>query len=285
MSPPVPSGIPVVIDGSNFINRVLDQGIDHDIAAEQLMLTGFRRSVNEAIRAKLLAPTSCDATIEFVCSKRVFGPKKNRFTPKERQTLIDRFMGEVGVHVDEIDIPGTEEKGVDGEVQSRLESLAETHEYLLLVAADRDYIPVLRKLRQRKIRVIVASLQREYPKEIANEAWGVAELLPVFNGLFSYGYPHYDAAELSIQQVRSLVSNADDRQNNQVRVDDGGSVYVSRQAAIGNRELDGVRFKLETFVRGNDYVGPRAASDARHVSVLYEKITRAWHEGLRGHVD
>jgi uncharacterized LabA/DUF88 family protein len=276
--------IPVVIDGPNFINRVLDLEVDHDVAAQQLSLAQLRRALNAAIRGQQLATDACDGSIEFVCSKKLFGPKNNKFTNKERDAMLSRFMGEVGVHVDVVDIPGDEEKGVDGRVQAHLESFAKKNEFVVLISADRDFIPVLQKLRG-QCKVLVASLQKDFPPEIANEAWGVLDLLPHFNSLFTYSYPRYSAQTLTVGEMKTLIANADDRTNNQIRVDKHGIVYVSRHPAVGNRDLDSVKFQFESFVAGNRYVGPTGASDPTHVAEHLRDITNAWKKNIRGHID
>jgi hypothetical protein len=277
--------IPVVIDGPNFVNRVMDLEVDHDVIAQQLSLTQLRRALNAAIRTQELATDACDGPIDFVCSKKLFGPKTNQFTPDERETMLARFMGEVGVHVEVIDLPGDKEKGVDGAVQAQLDSFAKENKYVALIAADRDYVPALRKLRSQGCRILVASLQTDFPKEIANEAWGVVELLPHFNSLFTYSYPHYPIETLTMGQIKALIANADDRTHNQIRVRENGSVYISPHPAVGNQKLESVRLAFESFEAGNHYVGPQAASHGAYVASEFSSITNAWKRKLRGYID
>jgi hypothetical protein len=276
--------VPVIVDGPNYVNRVLDLRIDHDLVAGQLTLTGLRRAMNDGIRYQQLAPVACNTTIDFICSKKLFGPPSNKITQLERELLLGRLMRETGVHIEEIDLPGDSEKGVDGAVQSRLEELAKDHQWVVLVSADRDYVPVLRKLRKGRTRVLLASLQSDFPRELANEAWGIVELHPFEAALFAYSYPTFDIEGFTQDECRNLIANADDRQNNQIRITEDGRVFASTGDAIGNRQRDGIRFSLETFAAGNDYCGPRAASDKRHVEPMFDDIGRAWRRGQRGHI-
>jgi len=282
---PKSRSIPVVIDGPNFINRVLDLEVDHDVVAQQLSLTQLRRALNVAIRAQQLATDACDGPIEFVCSKKLFGSPKNKFTNEEREDMLSRFMGEVGVHVDVVDIPGAEEKGVDGRIQTHLESWAKNPGYIVLVSADRDFIPVLQKLRGQGCKVLVVSLQKGFPIEIVNEAWGVLDLLPHFNSLFTYSYPRYPIETLTIGQMKILIANADDRTHNQIRVQENGILYVSPPPAVGNQKLESVRLAFESFTARNNYVGPQAASDGEYVTTEFSSITNAWNRKLRGYID
>jgi len=268
--------VPVVVDGPNYVNRVLDLRIDHDLVAGQLTLTGLRRALNDGIQHQQLAPVACNTTMDFICSKKLFGPPSNKIAQPEREILLGRLMRETGVHIEEIDLPGDSEKGVDGAVQSRLEELAKDHQWVVLVSADRDYVPVLRKLRKGRTRILLASLQADFPKELANEAWGIVDLLPFEAGLFAYSYPTYDIEMLTQDECRRLLANADDRQNNQVRITDNGRVFASTGDAIGNRQRAGVRFSLETFAAGNDYCGPRAASDSSHVANTLHRLLYGW---------
>ena len=61
------STVPIIIDGPNFINRILELKIDKDIIAEQLTLDGFRSRLNAILEEKSI-PVRADH-VEFVCSK------------------------------------------------------------------------------------------------------------------------------------------------------------------------------------------------------------------------
>ncbi|MGE5410625.1 MAG: hypothetical protein ACM3MI_06670, partial [Clostridiales bacterium] len=59
---------PIVIDGPNFINRILEMKIDKDLLAKQLSFNGFRTRIKQ-----LLIEQSIDCNLsllEFVCSKK-----------------------------------------------------------------------------------------------------------------------------------------------------------------------------------------------------------------------
>jgi len=79
----------------------------------------------------------------------MFGPPSNKFTQDERNNLIDRIKEEIAVHVQEVDIPGSSEKGVDIMISTRIETYLEHLEFVVLVSEDRDFVPLLKKMREK----------------------------------------------------------------------------------------------------------------------------------------
>lgn len=161
--------VPIIIDGPNFINRILELEIDKDIIAKQLTLDGFRARLNN-IFEEMDIKIQVDL-MEFVCSKKLFGQGKNKFTQQERDSMIKRLMAERGVHIEEVSLPGESEKGVDTTVSSMLETFSEKNESILVISHDRDYVPVLKKLREKGKMVYLVALNDKFPHELSNEAY------------------------------------------------------------------------------------------------------------------
>jgi hypothetical protein len=281
--PRVVESVPVVIDAPSFINDLMELGIDHDLVAAQLTLDGLRQALNDSINYGLPAHEAHNITMHFIFAKKLCGPANGKFTQTEMDALLERLMRETGVNVEEIDLPGHVEKRVDVLVQSRIEEFARAHRQVVLVVGDQDYVPVLRRLRVRGCRVIVASLRRDFLKQLAGETWRVVDLLPLQDGLFTYSYPVFKAATFTLSECRTMIANADDRLLNQVRISESGDVFISKDA-VGNRGLAGIKFCLETFDAGNSYSGPLAASDRSHVEETFCDIREAWQMGYRGHI-
>jgi hypothetical protein len=80
--------------------------------------------------------------------------------------------------------------------------------------------------------------------------------------------------------VAALIASKDDSQHRQLRVSEAGEVYISDE--IGNLNLAGVRFSLETWLAGNEYTGREAAADPKHVERIYRAIETNWAKGTRG---
>jgi len=273
----------MIIDGPNFINRILDMGIDKDLISKQLILGGLREVINIKLRDLVKIKSQCEI-IEFVCSKKLFGPSSSKFTQDERDNLLDRIMGEIGVHVEQLDIRGRSEKGVDNMISTKIETYLEHSESIVLVSEDRDFIPVLKKMRERAKKIIVVSLKDKCPKEITNEAYAKIDIKDDYEYLFKYSYPYFFVQKFTVDECREVISNADDRKPNQIRVDNDGRVHVSHEN-VGMDNLAGVKYRFETFGRYKGYVGPKAASDKKYVAKQFNEIKLAWELGAEGYID
>jgi uncharacterized LabA/DUF88 family protein len=275
--------IPIIIDGPNFINRILDLEIDKDLISTQITLDGFRKRLNN-IFEEMNIDIRVDL-MEFVCSKKLFGHGTNKFTQQERDSMIHRLMTERGVHIEEISLPGSSEKGVDTTVSSILESFSEEHENLLLISHDRDYVPVLKKFREKGKKIYLIALNDTFPLELSNEAYQTIRMDQEWRHFFTYSYPtYYINEDFSIEKFRDLVTNADDRQNSQLRVDNDGEIYYSYRY-VGAQDIDVVKFTYETCVAYNGYVGPKAASDKKYITDEYEDVIYGWSSGAKGYFD
>lgn len=274
--------IPVLVDTPNYINRLLDIGIHPRHISRQLSGVALAAHLTEEVRRLPHTTGTCE-TVEFVCSPRLFGGGSKKFTPTQQAHLLDRLRRETGVHVDQVNIPGTSEKGVDTTIAGRLEDLAGTAPAVVLLSADRDFIPTLHKLR-RRLRVILVKLVDPFPVELANEAFATIDMVESQAPTFHYSYPHFNIESLTLEQIQELYAEADDRALNQVRVRNDGMVFISRDH-VGANSLEDIKFRLETFGARNGYVGPKAASDEKYIDSEFANLTRAWRTGFRGYLD
>lgn len=274
---------PIIIDGPNFINRILELEIDKDIIAKQLTLDGLRKRLN-SIFQEMDINIQVDL-MEFVCSKKLFGQGTNKFNHQERDSMVKRLMAEKGVHVEEVSLPGSSEKGVDTMVSSMLETFSDKHESVLLISHDRDFVPVLKKLREKGKKTYLFALNDRFPIELSNEAYQTIRIDQEWRHYFTYSYPSYFTnKDFSKEKLREMVSNADDRQHNQLRIDNDGEVYYSFRY-VGSKDIDVVKFRFETLVAFNGYVGPKAASDKKYITNEYEEIIYGWNHGAKGYYD
>jgi hypothetical protein len=275
--------VPIVIDGPNFVNRILELEIDKDIIARQITLDGFRTGLNSVLE-EMHVNIQVDL-VEFVCSKKLFGQGVSKFTQEERDSMLQRLMHERGIHIEEVILPGSTEKGVDTTVSTILETYLERNESIFLISHDRDYVPVLKKLRGKDKRIYLIALNDKFPHELSNETYQTIRMDQEWRHFFTYSYPRYYVNKgFTKEQFRDLVSNADDRRHNQLRVDNDGEIYYSYKY-VGSQEIDCVRFRFETLGAFNCYVGPRAASDKKYVTEEYEDVIYGWNHGARGYYD
>lgn len=270
--------IPIIIDGPNYINRILDMSIDKDIISNQLSFENFRDTMKVQLNEKGINAQL--PKIEFVCSKKLFGPSSKKFTKSERDKMLERVMLEQGVHIEEVDLPGSQEKGVDNMITTKIESFSERYKQIILITNDKDFVPLLSKMRKKETNIILVSLSKTVPKELINECYISINLYNNYECLFKYNYPHYPLyRDFDLKKYREIVSNADDRVNNQLRVTKTGFVYLTYK----DRRLKDIlllRFRWERYGAGNGYVGPVAASDSKYIERGYKELMMEWkHKG------
>ncbi len=273
--------IPILIDGPNYINRIIELKIGPVHIARQLSLDALRDALNEKLR-EFTSLISSSESIEFICSKKRFGPNSKKFSENQQSTLLNRFRAETGVHVDIVDIPGSSEKGVDTTISGKIEEYANDVEAIVLVSADRDFIPTIKKMRH-KIKIFLVALHKNYPIELQNEAYATLFLYENYRGLFKYHYPRFHIDNLNEENCAELFSEADDRIFNQLRVSYDGYVYISK--TVGAENLIDVKFRWETFVAYNGYVGPKIASNAEYIKNQLKEIKLAWKVGAKDYID
>lgn len=66
----------------------------------------------------------------------------------------------------------------------------------------------------------------------------------------------YQIETLTLDELKELIANADDRYDNQLRVKNNGEVFISR--TVGAENIGDLKFRFETFDAGNGYVGINA---------------------------
>lgn len=270
--------IPLIVDGPNYINRVIELGIKPNHIARQLSLENLREIINKKL-------TEFDVKekieiIEFVCSKKRFGPKSQKFSEKEQDLFLKRLKTETGVYVDIVDLPGSSEKGVDTTISSKIEDYAKEVEILILLSSDRDFVPILKKFRG-KVKVFLVSVKNDYPIELSNEAYST--LFLDYRDLFKYHYPKFYINDFTEEKCAELFSEADDRILNQLRIDFNGFVFISKK--VGAMELENIKARWETFGRYNEYVGPQAASDDKYIERQFKQIKLCWERNVTGYID
>jgi hypothetical protein len=133
--------------------------------------------------------------------------------------MLERVMNEQGVHIEEVNLPGSTEKGVDNMITMKIEFFSERYKQIILITNDRDFVPLLSKMRNKGTNIILVSLSKTVPKELINECYISINLYNQYECFFKYNYPHYPLyRDFDLKKYREIISNADDRVNNQLRV-------------------------------------------------------------------
>ncbi|WP_434695227.1 hypothetical protein J3P89_18475 [Pseudomonas sp. Z1-14] len=89
---------------------------------------------------------------------------------------------------------------------------------------------------------------------------------------------------LTLESVRQLLASASDDEHTQLRVTKDGIAYLS-SGIVGGAEIDGLRFRLETWAKGSGYVGRVAASDEVWVMQIYNALKDNWPNPSFDYID
>lgn len=94
------------------------------------------------------------------------------------------------------------------------------------------------------------------------------------------------------EELRDLLASAeDDKYHHIIWVDKLGIVYITpldgdlSPAGWFEENRHRVKFRYETCVCGNDYVGENASRDEKYVNKLFSELLRDWQQGKMGYID
>lgn len=89
--------------------------------------------------------------------------------------------------------------------------------------------------------------------------------------------------EFTLENIKKLIASEDDTVSTQFRVTTEGYLYLSK--TVGNNDLEGVLFRLETNVAQNDYIGEAAANDEKWVKRIYNVIKENYPNPSFSYID
>lgn len=89
--------------------------------------------------------------------------------------------------------------------------------------------------------------------------------------------------EFNLEDVAKLLASKDDSQNRQLRVTKDGIAYISDE--VGADNIDGLAFRFETWIAGNDYCGLKASQDASLVSEVFDDLKNNWPNPKATYID
>jgi hypothetical protein len=92
-----------------------------------------------------------------------------------------------------------------------------------------------------------------------------------------------DPESFTIESLKKLITSEDDTEHTQFRVTEDGILFLSK--IVGNQEIEGLKFRLETNVNGNGYVGENAAKNEDWVSSVYKAINENWPNPTSTYID
>ena len=83
--------------------------------------------------------------------------------------------------------------------------------------------------------------------------------------------------------VRALLVSKDDTERRQLRVTKAGIAFLSDE--IGNMNIDGLAFRVETWLIGNGYTGEAAANDLAWISRVERVLRDNWPNPTNSYID
>lgn len=89
--------------------------------------------------------------------------------------------------------------------------------------------------------------------------------------------------DFTIDNVKKLIASEDDSVSTQIRVTINGMLYLSRE--VGNVNIQGLAFRLETFDAGNGYVGIQASNDIDWIHTIHDVVSRNWPKPSSTYID
>lgn len=101
----------------------------------------------------------------------------------------------------------------------------------------------------------------------------------------------FDCKNPDINALRAAMAACDDDAGHHIEwVDNEGIAHITcikdeSPAGWGTKNKGKVKFRLETCNQGNGYVGPKAASDPKHVQRIYNALVDNWKKGTTGYID
>lgn len=196
----------IVIDGPNFINELRRHGKDREYIMNKLSLPILQAVIQEELLKNGLYSHPFLHT-EFICSNK---PQIGESRGKERTKLLNKLMGERGVSVREVQLSskGEQEKGVDITVFATMLERGGLLTYVVLIGADRDYVPALNALTKRNIHTIVAGFKDEkFVTLLINESYlflDMRELLDKMEKIIEEGKPEQKLVELEKSAEQQL---------------------------------------------------------------------------------
>lgn len=257
--PGLQKGIDIVIDGESLFNRLIDLKIDEDILCKQFSVMKFQKVIEDSILRK---------------SKKciiVFSKSDNHYN----KDVICRLEAE-GTQVEILEDRLKTIEFVGEQIKKSFE--------LVLVSSNEDMVSKM-SLKKDDNYLYTVSFENDLPPRFVPLFFSKGDITPMgLNRCFNYS----EGKAIHIKNIteaiyKDMLANANDCISHQLRVDWSGDVYIS--TVTGAEELDGVKFRWESWDPGNGYVGPRAASDHEYVKQSVASLKKCWEDGVRGYCD
>ncbi len=249
--------VDIVIDMDNFQNRMQLMDIDSDIILNQFSVGRFKQIIEQ------LVVKSC---------RRVTVLYNNE------TELIRNIANNESVYL--FDIEEDKAKSFAKYIKQSKEQITG----VILVSSDIIFEKEIKELNDEKFAVAGVTFRDDLYWKLKARFSKVIELSSYVSKMFQYDEERqYDIKTLTIEQFRSMIANASDEIDHQLRVFYGGYVYISKK--IASEDITGLKFMWETYDATNGYTGVIAASDEDYIAEMYNELKWEWDNGSMGYID
>lgn len=164
----------VVVDGPNFICRLMEQGLSPYEIADSFSVNEFHNFVHKQVVKTIGTPRTTG--LDFFCSTKRPGPKNNKLTRGQMDRMLKRFSHEPKVTVHQVALASQSEKGVDIAIAAKLFEYLDYCETFVLVSSNKDFVPALETLKRKAKYVVTFAFSGTHPIELINLSYHFIEV-------------------------------------------------------------------------------------------------------------
>ena len=158
----------VIVDGPNFISRLIDIGIDKDLITTKLSINALWNNLLKHTLRKEFPNLLLTPGVEFYCSPKRPGSTSDKLSEDQWISLQERISRENAVSVNKIEIRSRNEKGLDIAIATRMIELSEICDIICLASSDKDFIPAIEYLKRRGKYIVTIGIDIKHPPELRN---------------------------------------------------------------------------------------------------------------------
>lgn len=246
----------LIVDGENLEQRLVDQNIKLKYIHNQFSIENLKKALESVLYRKC-------STAQFWASNEYIAGN---------QEYIDRIQSE-----------GTVIKNYDSRDAffANISAILEDSKELSIISTD---INLFTSISDTNSYIYTASINKDIPSNVIPQVYSFSSIENYLNACFVYKEGRsYSIRTMSEEDFCDMIANGNDRYEHQIRVDWSGSVYLSQVTGLTN--IEGVKFRWESFNAGNGYAGPLSASDDAYMHKLFLALKKNWEEGARGYID
>lgn len=252
-------GIDIIIDGDSLFDRLLALQIDQDILYKQFSIVKFQKIVGiNIIRKNRKCVIAFSKNTKYYNNEFIYRLESESTKIKileDREQTINFLREQLNNQIEAVLISSKDD------ILNRLSS-----------NLDQCYL-------------YTVSLKNDLPPQFIPLFFSKGDISEIeLNCCFNYK----ECQKVNIKDItesvyKDMVANANDSFSHQLRVDWSGDVYLS--TITGAKKIKNIKFRWESWDAGNEYVGPRAASDQKYIRRSVKELKKCWEEDVQGYCE